>query len=587
VVGRARQASSAAVLATHSVALAAVVAGDAWLGFGYGTMGPGVAASAIGVGLWFAVTGLVLWRIRPGSRTGAWLVALSYFALVKTPHDVRPPVSFPGYSIFTVVGAGLYLVPIAIAAQLLLSYPSGRLSPGADRAAVVAAFCLAAVAGPVLLVTRTVDHATCTFWCYDSPVQLFSSRRLYLDLENANLAAWLFIAVVVVALLGRRAARAAPRLRRTLVGTFAGFAATIACFVGFEIAEDVARGSAVDNFLYYAYSWVAAAALVIPFFVGLVIDRLAFASVGSLVGRLAHVSAATVEAELRDALRDPSLRVVFPADAGVVDTAGAFYELPADDARTVTALGDPPFALLVHDLTLTDRQELLDAAAGAARLALDNARLHAEVRHQLAEVRASRQRLAAAADDERRRLERDLHDGAQQRLLGLGLTVAVLRGQLGDGPARSLVEELDEQVRGAIHELRDVAHGIRPAVLDEQGLAPALAALARRCVAPVTLDVRVDGRLDPVLEATAYYVVAEALQNISRHAAGARVAVAAVHADGRLVVEVADDGPGGASASAGTGLRGLADRVAAAGGGLTITSPRGRGTQLRAELPCA
>ncbi|MCK9898428.1 histidine kinase [Frankia sp. AgB32] len=550
-------------------------------------MGPAVAVSGIGTGLWFAVAGLVLWRIRPGSRTGLWLVALGYSSLIEIPHDVQLPTTFPGYDVFTVVGAGLYLVPVAIAAQLLLSYPSGRLSAGVDRAVVTIAFWLAAIAGPLLLVTRTIDHSTCTFWCYDSPVQLIASRRLYLDLENANLAAWLVLAVLAVALLARRAARAAPRLRRTLGGVFAGFAAAVVCFVGFQIAEHLAPGSAVDDALYYAYAWVAAAALVVPFFAGLVAERLAFASVGSLVGRLAHVSAATVQTELRNVLRDPALRVVFPSDGTVVDTTGTPYHLPTDGSQVVTALGDPPFALLAHDPTLTDRQELLDAAAGAARLALDNARLYAEVRHQLAEVNASRQRFAAAADDERRRLERDLHDGAQQRLFGLGLTVAVLRGQLGDGPMRALVDELDEQVRDAIHELRDVAHGIRPAVLDEQGLAPALAALARRCPAPVTLDVRVEDRLDPILEATAYYVVAEALQNVSRHAAGSQTAVAAVRAEGHLVVEVADDGPGGASASAGTGLRGLADRVAAAGGRLTVTSPPGGGTQLRAELPCA
>jgi signal transduction histidine kinase len=252
----------------------------------------------------------------------------------------------------------------------------------------------------------------------------------------------------------------------------------------------------------------------------------------------------------------------------------------------LTPLGKPPVAVLVHDPALLGDRELLDAAVAAARLALDNARLYAEVHAQLAEVRASRQRSAAAADRERQRLERDLHDGAQQRLLAIGFMLGVLRTRLGNPADQEMVHELEQELRTAMAELRDFAQGIRPAILTDQGLAPALAGLARRSRLRVSLDVRLTERLDPVVESTAYYMVSEALQNVAKHTEDARACVSAVHEGDRLVIEVTDDGPGGASMRSGTGLRGLADRVNAIGGDFGVKSSPGDGTTIRAELPC-
>jgi signal transduction histidine kinase len=250
-------------------------------------------------------------------------------------------------------------------------------------------------------------------------------------------------------------------------------------------------------------------------------------------------------------------------------------------------LGEPPVAVVVHDPALAERSELLEAAATAARLALDNARLYAEVRAQLGEVRASRQRIAAAADMERQRLERDLHDGAQQRLLGIGFMLGVLRTRLSNPTDQEMVHELEQELRTAIAELRDFAQGIRPAILTDQGLAPALAGLARRSRVRVSLDVRLTERLDPVVESTAYYVVSEALQNVTKHTDDAGASVLAVHENGRLIIEISDDGHGGASVRDGTGLRGLVDRVSAVGGALQVKSPPDGGTRVRAEIPCA
>jgi signal transduction histidine kinase len=228
------------------------------------------------------------------------------------------------------------------------------------------------------------------------------------------------------------------------------------------------------------------------------------------------------------------------------------------------------------------------AVATAAGLAFENARLHSEVRAQLEEVRASRARIVEAGDAERRRMERDLHDGAQQRLVSLsytlGLAMARLPATASSELRAGLVGALTE-VKLALAELRDLAHGIHPAVLTEEGLGPAVETLAEQALLPV--DVVVPAvRCPPMLEATAYFVVSEALVNISKHAQATAARVAVDQREGRLVVEVSDDGVGGADPGRGSGLTGLCDRVAALGGWARIVSPPGCGTRVRVELPC-
>ncbi|MGW2787999.1 sensor histidine kinase, partial [Streptomyces populi] len=186
-----------------------------------------------------------------------------------------------------------------------------------------------------------------------------------------------------------------------------------------------------------------------------------------------------------------------------------------------------------------------------------------------------------------RRLERDLHDGAQQRLLGLGMALAALRSRLPSTDDREQVDRLEAELRTVIGELRELARGIRPAVLTDQGLAPALSGLARRAAVPVTLELRLGPRPAPVIEAAAYYVVSEALQNIVKHSPTARTRIQAIQREDLLIIEISDDGPGGARAAPGSGLQGLVDRVEAVGGRLSIKSPPGGGTHLRTELPCA
>jgi len=206
-----------------------------------------------------------------------------------------------------------------------------------------------------------------------------------------------------------------------------------------------------------------------------------------------------------------------------------------------------------------------------------------------AEVRASRARLVGAQDAERKRLERNLHDGAQQRLVSLALTLRLARERLpeADGETAELLDQAAEELGLALEELRELARGIHPAVLSERGLGPALEGVAARAPVPVELAALPEERLPEAVEAAAYYVVCEALVNVARYANASRATVSIASADGRLVVEVADDGVGGANAAKGTGLRGLADRVEALDGKLELMSEQDGGTRLRAEIPLA
>jgi signal transduction histidine kinase len=230
---------------------------------------------------------------------------------------------------------------------------------------------------------------------------------------------------------------------------------------------------------------------------------------------------------------------------------------------------------------------LLDSVVAAAAMTLETGRLQAELRATVDELRASRERVIEAGQKERQRLERDLHDGAQQRLVALSLSLGVLQGKLVANP--DLTAELSQarqQIAVSLAELRDVARGLHPAVLSAHGLAVALESLAARAPVPVRLSVNVNGRVADATEVAAYYVVCESLTNVGKHAEASSARVDVDQSGGQIVVEVVDDGRGGADSDHGSGLRGLADRVEALGGCLRVWTSRD-GTRVRAELPCA
>ncbi|HZP14793.1 MAG TPA: ATP-binding protein [Nocardioides sp.] len=303
--------------------------------------------------------------------------------------------------------------------------------------------------------------------------------------------------------------------------------------------------------------------------------------------RLARAALVMLRNAARRAPIDPTLEIVYTragSDAPIID---ATEPQRSGDRRVRTLLerGGKPIAALVHDPALLRDPDRLRAAVEAAWLAIDNERLKAQLQDRLQDVEASRARIVAAADRERRRVERNLHDGAQQRLVGLALMLRLVTRERLDPTVTGLLKDALAELDTAIEELRGLARGVHPAIVTDVGLGGALESLAERPGLPVDLLVDIPVRLPDRVEVAAYYLVAEALANTNKHAHAAQVSVRAALTDGALRVAVSDDGRGGAAATAGSGLEGLADRISALGGQLVVDSPPGRGTTVSAELP--
>jgi signal transduction histidine kinase len=299
----------------------------------------------------------------------------------------------------------------------------------------------------------------------------------------------------------------------------------------------------------------------------------------------------TVREALAESIGDRRLAIAYwlPERSSFVDEHGLPVDLPEQGSgRTWTAVEHEGrrVAAIIHDAELDARPELVRAAAAGSVLALANERLKAELRARVEEVRASRARIVEASTDARRRLERDLHDGAQQQLVALSLDLQLIKNRVsGDPRAVSLLESSIDKLTAALAELRELARGIHPAILSERGLAAALPSLVERVPVPVECDVGVKDRLPSAIEAAAYFVAAEALTNIAKYSGATTASVCVRRADDCIEVEIVDDGVGGADPAAGSGLRGLEDRVAALGGSLSVHSPPGEGTMVVARLP--
>jgi signal transduction histidine kinase len=306
--------------------------------------------------------------------------------------------------------------------------------------------------------------------------------------------------------------------------------------------------------------------------------------------RAGRAAPEAVEPVFREVLSDPRLELRFflPESELYVDARGRLADDTPKDGRVQTPVtrAGLPLGMVLHSPVDEERPGLLEEVVEAAGLAIEIARLRVELRRQLDEVEASRARIVSAGYEERRRLERDLHDGAQQRLISIGLALRHAQHELGDSPAKA-GESIDGAVREidiAAGELQELARGVRPAQLDA-GLTPALRELAAR--APLPVQVRANGeRFPQELEAAAYFIASEGLTNAVKHSAAQQVTLSAERRNGTLAISISDDGIGGASPNGGTGLRGLADRAAAHGGTLAIESEPDRGTVLTAELPC-
>ncbi len=510
----------------------------------------------------FVTAGVIAHRRNPDSRTGTLMVAVGVTHLI-------PQVQSSTSESLQYVGFWLGGMPHVLLAHLVLTYPTGRFTSGLDRCAITAGYVLVVGFGFLFNVRAAVAQILWVGVALGLAVVLLTLRR------------W-----VVANRARRRVLRPLPfaALLMTLGATANSMSAASLMFQ-VELPQAV---------MVYRLGSLLTPLVPIALLIGYASTRRRRGGVGELVMELGEITEA---GHLRDALarvlKDDTLILGYwVADREeYVDAFGRPLQLdaqPDERARTMIDFEGQPVAVILHDAALAEEQELVEAAIAATRLAIVNERLQAEVRAQLAEVQASRARLVEAGDAERRRLERDLHDGAQQRLVSLSLAMRMLESRVRSGD-ESLAREVDrmaDELKRAIDELRDLAHGIHPAVLTEQGLGVAIEALAE--VAPVPTQVLAvpEGRLPASVEATAYFTISEALANAGKHAQATTVDLTA-HGDGdRLIVEVSDNGKGGAEICGGTGLAGIGDRVAAIGGTLRLDSPAGGGTRLRVELPC-
>jgi signal transduction histidine kinase len=330
----------------------------------------------------------------------------------------------------------------------------------------------------------------------------------------------------------------------------------------------------------------------LAFLAGLLDARLAKAGVGELLVQLRTDPTPDLQALLAQALRDPTLSLIYwlPQYGSWADQDGNPTSLPrSDNGRRVTFVkqNGEQIAALIYDAGLGEEPELVEAVSAAAGIALENGRLEAELRARLQELQGSRSRVVEAQQNERRRLERNLHDGAQQRLVALALELGLLAEKANNDPAtQERLKRARGEVAESLDELRDIARGLHPAVVSGHGLAIALESLA--AATPLEVHLKTDGlpRLPEQLEVAAYYVVSESLTNAAKHAQADTVTVEVGVTTDTLIVEIVDDGIGGADSERGTGLRGLADRIEALNGHLRVWSSVGKGTRVRAEIPC-
>jgi signal transduction histidine kinase len=509
--------------------------------------------------------GLVAWAQRPQSRTGPLMVLVGLTFLAGLLNAAA------GESAVQLLGAWVRPLHLAVFTHLLLAFPSGRLESRQARGLVAAVY---------------LDLAV----LYHAPL-LLGETGLGGKLYDASYAfgAVLFLAGSVV--LVRRWLAGSRAWRRAVAPVLWPGALTLALLAVFNFDEFLSRPVGAVPMWAFRLAFVA-----IPFAFLAVLLRVRLAR-GSVAELVVELEEARPSGALRDALAralgDPCLTVAYwlPDQQRYVDLEGQPVELPEGGQprmATVVEREGRRVAAIVHDRALSDDPGLIRAAGAAAALALHNERLQAELRARFDELKASRARIVEAADQERKRIERNLHDGTQQRLTSIALALGLAESKLTSDPqaAGASLRQAQQALETALAELRDLSHGIHPSVLTSRGLGPALEDLAYTAPLPVTVAADLNGRLLERVEAGAYYAVAEGLANIAKHARASTATVVLARERGRLLLRVRDDGIGGADPARGSGLRGLADRVQALGGTFEVVSPAGGGTELRAAIPC-
>ncbi len=529
----------------------------------------GVAVAA------FSVTGLIAWHRRPHNRMGRLLVFVAVALLLSGMDDDSIPT-------LQTIGLALQSLPLAMLLHLLVAFPSGRVIGTAARATVIAAYIVALA--------------------FQYPQHLTSDPGLATAIWNVQAVIGVGLMAVVFVLTGRRLS-AAPALVRRQLAPFTGYgcAAIVViagCVAVLHTGPDPAVAAAVA-----LVQVVAVSLLPVAFLVGMLAG--AFGRAGEVDEVARGISEASADPALLDelmvnALGDSTARVFWASD----EAPDRFLDSDGTPSRKQPGqagwwpIGDQgkPVGGLGYDHRLTADTDLVAGVAAPLALAIRNQGMVVDLRAAVqerdaaaAQLRESRRRIVIAADAERRRIARDLHDGAQQRIVVIGIDAQRIGRKAGD-PAfvRSLAQEMSQQLRLLLDDLRSLVHGIMPAALEERGLEGGITALADRMAMPVRLQV--NRPLPPMaaeVETTAYFIVAEALANAAKHAAAQTVSVTIDTQVDRLTITVADDGVGVEHIDSGFGLRSLQDRIAALDGSLTLRSAVGMGTTLRAEFACA
>jgi signal transduction histidine kinase len=536
---------------------------------------PGVGVQGV-LFVWIILTyttsGLVAWWRRSESRFGPLMIVTGFATFLAT-------LSFSDNAVLFTIGNSLDLVLGALVLHVLLAFPTGRLTDRLERVLVVATYGTAVGLQVLRMILGDPDSQ---LKVTDAP----EAAELVWHVQYTLLTILVLTGVGLIVLRRRTERHALRRPLAFLIYAFSLSLLMIAFLLVVALLGKHGFGT-VRNITLLVIGLAPVA-----FLVGLLDARLTRSSVADLVVALGRDrDPGAVRAALAQALRDPSLTLVYwvPELDSWTDLEGrpASLSTGADRSTTLIERDGRHIAALVHDPALHEEPELLAGVRAAAAMALENGQLRAKQRAHAEELRRTQARAAEAGQQERKRLERNLHDGAQQRLIALSLELALLERQVGSDPDVAVrLDRARKEVGVSLEELRDVAHGLHPSVLAGHGLVFALESVVDRAPVPVRFTAELDDRLPESVEVAVFYLVAECLANIAKHAHASAVEVSVVQRSATVVVEVMDDGVGGADMNAGSGLRGLAERVDELGGWLQVRVPDGGGTAVRVELPC-
>ena len=535
------------------------------------------------VGLAFVLAGVTAWRSRPFRNPGLLLVVAGWLWLASGIRRSSDPVAFT-------LGVTLTLMYQPPLLQLALSFPSGALRTRIEKAAVAgfyASWLLAPVVAWAFLDPRL--HATVGESTSRNLLLLWDSPPLVAALGNAVRTFQISVGIGIVVVLIRRLRAGTKAYRSAFLPLWLAVIVKTAATIWVSLAVAQLSGSLSSEALLWQYPATAVVPLAVLF--GLWRYRFARGALGDL---MVEVGSAPVSERLIGALRrsvhDPTLSLYYclPGQASFVDSKGSPQALPDGAngrASMILERHGTPVGALVFDEALLDQPQLLAAVRSATSLALENQQMEQQLRDQLVEVRRSRERIVTAGDSRRRQLERDLHDGAQQRLVAVSMELARAQRARDSQEVRSLVEQAQADLSDALEELRELARGVYPPSLRERGLAGSITALAERSPLPIKLDIKGCNGLPAHVELAAYFICAEATTNAAKYANASLVGICIDGNEGEIRMEITDNGIGGAQPGPDGGLLGIADRAAALGGTLAIDSPAGKGTTIRAVLP--